>query len=116
MRKSIAVLALAAVASLSLSACFVGPHQFGRSVDDWDRDLYVNSPWWNAALWLVPVIPLGYTLAIVGDFLVTDAYSFWLDDAWDGAGTGFEHLKVESPDGQMRSLLTEGSGWLQTHR
>ena len=74
---------------------------------------YVNSPWVDAILWVVPVIPIAGFVAMVGDFFVTDAYAFWLHDAWDGKGTGFEHLKVDASDGKMSSLLNDGSGWLR---
>jgi hypothetical protein len=98
------IAALAATASLSLTSCLAGPHQLRRSVDDWDQKLYVNSPWLDAVLWVIPVIPIAHYIAFAGDFLVTDAYSFWFHDAWDGKGTGYEHLKVDAPD---------GSGWLK---
>jgi hypothetical protein len=34
------------------------------------KPLSVNSPWWSATLWLVPVIPVAYVGAFVGDFRV----------------------------------------------
>jgi hypothetical protein len=113
MRKLFTSLALCAVATLSLTSCAAGPHQLRRTVDDWDHKLYVNSPWLNGVLWFIPVIPLGHFVAGIGDFFVTDCYAFWFKDAWDGKGTGYEHLKVEATDGKMNSLLNEGSGWLQ---
>lgn len=110
MRSPLRLLACFAALAL-LSSCFVGPHQLRRTVDDWDHKVYVNSPWWNAALWIVPVIPAATALAIVGDFLVTDPWAFWCEDAWDGAGTGFEHARVDWADGRMESLLLDRSGW-----
>lgn len=105
-----------AAAALLLASCAAGPHQLRRSVDDWDRKVYVNSPWLSAALWVVPVYPTMYMGAWVGDFLISDAYHFWFDDAWDGNGTGFEHLEVESPDGWVESLLSERSGWQRVEK
>lgn len=116
MRKFIASLALGSVAVLGTTSCAAGPHQLRRTVDDWDHKLYVESPWIDGILWFVPVFPLAHLFAGIGDFLVTDAYAFWLNDAWDGKGTGYEHLTVDAPDGKMGSLLNEGSGWLQVKR
>ena len=109
------VLASCALAAL-MCGCAAGPHQVRRSVDDWDNQLYVNSPWWNACLWIVPVIP---TLEIGGwvvDFLITDPWFFWFDDAWDGAGTSFEHLDVQETDGYVQSLLMDRAGWTRAEK
>jgi len=89
-----AAILVAATLSCGLTSCFAGPHQLRRSVDDWDHKLYVNSPWIDAVLWVVPVFELANWVAWVGDFIVTDGYTFWFKDAWDGKGTGYEHLKV----------------------
>jgi len=113
MRKFISSLALGAITAVSLTSCAAGPHQLRRTVDDWDHKMYVNSPWVDAVLWVIPVIPLANLVAGIGDFLVTDAYCFWLHDAWDGKGTGYEHLKVEAKDGTLGSLLSDGTGWLK---
>jgi hypothetical protein len=94
----------------------VGPHQLRRTVDDWDHALYVNSPWACAALWLVPVIPVGEVLARVGDFLVTDPWCFWFGDAWDGAGTGYRHAPVQATDGSVGSLLLPREDWTRKER
>lgn len=114
MRKTITSLALSAVAAVSLTSCMAGPHQLRRTVDDWDHKMYVNSPWIDAVLWVVPVFPFANFIAQMGDFFVGDAMCFWLHDAWDQKGTGFEHHKVDAKDGTMSSLLNEGSGWLKT--
>lgn len=98
----------------NLGSCAAGPHQLRRTVDDWDHNLYVNSPWLDAVLWAIPVIPTSFVVAIVCDFLVTDAYAFWFDDAWDGNGTGFEHLQVQWTDLHVRSLMIDRSGWTRT--
>jgi hypothetical protein len=98
---------------MGLSGCAAGPHQLRRSVDDWDQKLYVNSPWLNAVLWIVPVIPIAHFLGGIGDFLIVDAYSFWFKDAWDGKGTGFKHLEVQATDGQMKSLLLDDGKFLE---
>ncbi|MEY4828613.1 MAG: hypothetical protein RLZZ562_409 [Planctomycetota bacterium] len=105
------ILAVGIAAALS-TACAAGPHQLARTVDDWDNRLYVQTPVMNGVLHVVLVIPLLTVCAKVGDFCITDAACFWFDDAWDGHGTGFQHLKVEPTDGQMQSLLIEGSGWM----
>ena len=112
MRKLGIVLAL--LLSFSFTSCAAGPHQLRRSVDDWDREMYVDSPWLDALLWVVPVYPLAYFVAGVGDFVVTDGYTFWFKDAFGGAGgTGFTHLTVDSPNGYMSSLLMDEGKWLQ---
>ncbi len=103
-------------ALLATSACVAGPHQLRRSIDDWDHKSYVNSPWWNAALWVVPVFPVCYAGAFVGDLLITDAWAFWGEDAWDGNGTGFEHLDVPWTDGRMTSLWREHAGWTRIEK
>src|SRR5690606_5226965 len=108
MKKLASALALAAV--VSLTSCASGPHQLARTVDDWDQKVYINSPWLNAVLYIVPVFPLAQFGAGIGDFFVTDAYAFWFKDAWDGKGTGFEHYKQNWTDGRMKSLLMSDSG------
>ena len=101
---------------MCLAGCFAGPQQLRRSVDDWDHKTYVNSPWWSATLWVVPVVPAMYVGAIAGDFLVTNPLAFWGEDAWDGNGTGYEHLHVEWTDGREQSLYSEFGGWTKTVR
>lgn len=107
---------LALLSVALLAGCFAGPQQLRRSVDDWDHKNYVNSPWWSATLWVVPVIPVMYVGAFAGDFLVTNPLAFWGEDAWDGAGTGYEHLHVEWTDGRQGSLYAEQSGWTKVVR
>ena len=109
-------LAVAALLASALSSCFAGPHQLRRTIDDWDRRIYVNSPWFNATLWIVPVLPICYLTAITCDFFVGDAYAFWFDDAWDGAGTAFVHAHIEETDGRVESLLITGSGWTRSEK
>jgi hypothetical protein len=99
-----------------LAACAAGPHQLRRSVDDWDQKTYVNSPWFNATLWIVPVLPISYLTAIVVDFTITDPWAFWCEDAWDGTGTGFKHLDVQWTDGSMSSLWRERGAWTKIDR
>lgn len=106
MRKSL--LALSAGICLALSSCYSGPHQLARTVDDWDAKLYTESPWINAVLHVIPVIPLAGFGAAIGDFFVTDAYFFWFKDAWDGKGTGFKHAEYLGEDGHVESLLGNG--------
>ena len=95
------------------ASCSAGPHQLRRTVDDWDHEMYVESPWLNGALHFIPVIPIVGFFASVGDFFVVDAYSFWFKDAWDGKGTGFVHHKVEHTDGAMTSLLTDDGKFME---
>lgn len=106
----------ATLLALPFAACAAGPHQVRRSVDDWDHNLYVNSPWLDAALWVVPVIPVATVGAFVIDFCVTDAWAFWFGDAWDGAGTGYQHLFVEPTDGRVGSLMMDRSGWTKIEK
>lgn len=110
------LLAAATLLCLPFAACAAGPHQVRRTIDDWDHKLYVNSPWFDAALWVVPVIPVATVGAFVIDFLITDPYAFWFDDAWDGAGTGYQHLFVEPTDGRAGSLLLDRSGWTKVDK
>lgn len=96
----------------TLAACFAGPHQLRRSVDDWDQRLYVESPWLDAGLWVVPVIPALSLLAGAADFLIVDPYYFWGQDAWDGNGTGFEPAPTD-PDTWAGSLMSDRTRWLR---
>jgi hypothetical protein len=100
----------------TLASCAAGPHQLRRSVDDWDHELYVNSPWFDSLLWIVPVIPTLHVGAFVVDYLIGDPWAFWFEDAWDGNGTGFEHLPVEWTDGKVQSLMMPRSGWTRSEK
>lgn len=100
----------------TLGSCFAGPHQLRRSMDDWDHKHYVNSPRWNAVLWIVPVIPVATVVALALDTVITDPYAFWFGDAWDNAGTGYEHLPVQWNDGRVSSLWNDRSGWTRNER
>lgn len=113
-RRRASLLAPLLLAATVLGSCAAGPHQLRRTIDDWDRQLYVNSPWFNAALWVVPVIPVATIGGFTFDFLIGDPYAFWFGDAWDGEGTGFEHSPVEAVDGTVDSLLLDRSGWTRT--
>ncbi len=103
----------ALLAITTFAACSAGPHQLSRSVDDWDAKTYVESPWLDGVLHFIPVIPLAAALGGLGDFLITDAYSFWFKDAWDGKGTGFTHFTPKATDGAMDSLLLDDSHFMQ---
>jgi hypothetical protein len=111
MKKTLVVLPLLAMGALS--SCLSGPHQLKRTVDDWDQKSYVSSPWLNAVLWIIPVIPIASFLGGIGDFFITDAYAFWFKDAWDGKGTAFTHFNPTPTDGSMSSLLNSGAKWLE---
>ena len=100
-------------AAALLSSCAAGPHQLSRTVDDLDQKVYVDNPWLNALLYVVPVLPVAKLGALVGDFVVTDAYAFWRHDAWDHKGTGFEHYTQEWTDGRFKSLLANDGVFLQ---
>lgn len=110
--KKFSMLATAAAVA-ALASCAAGPHQLKRTVDDWDHKMYVENPLLDGVLWVVPVIPLAHFGAMIGDFLVVDAYHFWFKDVWDGTGTGFEHYPVEAPEGRLQSLLIDGASFLQ---
>lgn len=111
MKKIATAFALAVAATLT--SCASGPHQLARTVDDLDQKVYINSPWLNAVLHIIPAFPLAKFGAAIGDFFVTDAYAFWFKDAWDGKGTGFEHYKQNWTDGKMGSLLNNDAGFLK---
>lgn len=101
-------LAVALLGSLTMTSCVSGPHQLQRTVDDWDRDVYVKQPWINAVLHIIPVIPFARFGASIGDFFITDAYAFWIRDAFAGdGGTGFDHADVPAKR-TMGSLLGDG--------
>jgi hypothetical protein len=108
-------LPLAALCVL-LSGCFVGPKQLQRTVDDWENQIYTDSPWMCSMLYIVPVIPVGGILAQIGDFFVVNPIAFWFDDAWDSHGTSFRHYVVEGEDGEMRSLLFDDTKVLRVHK
>ena len=107
MRKLLASVAVC-VAAFSMTSCMAGPHQLVRSVDDWDQKTYINNPWLDAAMWVVPVFPICGFAAGLGDFFVGDAYAFWFHDAWDMKGTGFKHAETAPTDGYVNSFLGEG--------
>lgn len=100
----------------TLTSCAAGPHQLRRTIDDWDHNLYVNSPVWNGVLWIVPVMPIATIGAFVFDFLIGDPYAFWFGDAWDGKGTGYRHLPVQATDDSVDSLLIDRSGWTRSDK
>ena len=106
---------LGLASAMSLTSCAAGPHQLQRTVDDWDQKMYVESPWIDAVLWVVPVFPVLHFGASIADFFVTDGYTFWVKDAWDGKGTAYEHYKVEPTDGTYKSLLIDDAGYLRSH-
>jgi hypothetical protein len=111
MKKTLLLLALVAV--FSLSGCLAGPHQTKRTVDDWDRDMYIDNPLLNGVLWVVPVFPLAYFGASIVDFFAVDAYHFWIKDLWDGKGTGFEHSEMSAEDGYLQSLLIDDAKFFE---
>lgn len=100
--------------TVALGSCAAGPQQLRRTIDDWDHNLYVNSPWLDAALWIVPVIPVATIGAFTFDFLVGNPWAFWFGDAWDGNGTSFRHAPVQPTDGTVDSLLLDRSGWTRS--
>lgn len=109
--------AFAAVAlATALGACAAGPQQLRRTIDDWDHNLYVNSPWLDAVLWVVPVIPVATVGAFTFDFLIGNPYAFWCEDAWDGSGTAFRHAEVQPTDDTVDSLLLDRSGWTRSDK
>ncbi len=98
---------------VSLGSCAAGPQQLQRSVDDWDHKLYVEEPLIDGILWVVPVIPIAKYGALIGDILITNPYHFWLEDVWDGEGTGFVHAAVPPVDGVVKSLMMDDAKFLK---
>ncbi len=96
-----------------LSSCAAGPHQLRRSLDDFDQKLYIENPWFDAILWVVPVMPIAMIGTSIADLFTGDAYSFWAKDAWDGQGTAFRHYQPEVLDGTMESLLYDDARFFQ---
>lgn len=94
----------------SLGGCLMGPQQLQRSVDDWDRKLYTNSPWLDVAFWILPIVPVSKIGAFVCDTLVTNPWAFWSRDAFAGNGTGFEHFRDDAPSGHLPSLTAPPTG------
>lgn len=107
MRQAVAALGL--TCCLALPSCLAGPHQMSRTVDDWEQELYVKSPWMGALSY--PVVALVKGVARVGDIFIGDAIAFWLDDAWDSEGTGFMHYQPEFKNGYVKSMLFEDDGF-----
>lgn len=102
----------ALLAALTLGSCAAGPQQLYRSVDDWDREMYVNNPRIDGLLYFIPVIPVVKYVAAIGDFFIVNPYHFWLEDVWDNQGTNFKHLDVESTDGYVDSLWADDATFL----
>ncbi|MEZ5988304.1 MAG: hypothetical protein R3F30_04130 [Planctomycetota bacterium] len=110
MRKLLTALSLSAL--LGLGSCMAGPHQLRRTVDDWDAKMYTESPWLDAVLWIVPVIPLANFGATIADFFVSDGYTFWVKDAFKGeGGTGFKHAEYLGKQ-HVKSLLLDDAEFL----
>ena len=99
---------------LLLSGCFTGPKQLHATVDDWDRQLYVDTPWFNGALWIIPVVPAARIGSLFIDGVVGNFYTFWFEDAFDGeGGTTVRHAEIASRE-SMKSLLRGDGLWVQT--
>ncbi|MDA1114810.1 MAG: hypothetical protein O3A95_11000 [Planctomycetota bacterium] len=112
MKKTLTLFALLAVASLA--SCTAGPKQLARSVDDWDREMYVETPLMNGALHVIPVIPIVDFVATIGDILIVNPWFFWSEDVWDAKGTNFEHTSVWDSDGHLDSLAEKpNSGFMK---
>jgi hypothetical protein len=107
---------LAITFGLLLTGCAAGPHQLSRSIDDWDQKIYVNSPWLNAAMWVVPIYPVMHVGARAIDFAITDPYYFWFQDAWDGNGTGFRHMHIDYTDGWVDCVLADRAAWIRSEK
>jgi hypothetical protein len=112
MRRLLPVLGLVAT---TLCSCLAGPQQLRRSVDDWDHALYVQNPWLDAGLWVVPVIPIASLAGGLVDCLVVNPIFVWGSDAWDCNGTGFKHHDPV-PDTWCDSVLLERGRWLRTEK
>lgn len=104
---------LAVGMTLFLGACAAGPQQLSRSVDDYDQKLYIQNPWLDGILYVIPVIPLAKYVAAIGDFFIGNAYAFWFKDAWDMKGTAYTHFNPTPTDGSMSSLLLDDGKWLE---
>lgn len=102
----------ALLALLTLGSCAAGPQQLSRSVDDWDREFYVNNPRVDGVLYFIPVIPIVKYVAALGDFFIVNPYHFWGEDVWDNQGTNFKHIEVESTDGYVNSLWADDADFL----
>lgn len=105
MKKLISLFAL--VAAATLVSCTAGPKQLQRSVDDWDRQMYVEKPLMNGILHVIPVIPIADLLATLGDTLIVNPWFFWSEDVWDEKGTNFHHIEVSDTDGHLDSLVAD---------
>ena len=95
-----------------MASCTAGPKQLQRSLDDWDRDMYVERPLVNGVLHVVPVIPLMDFVASIGDALIVNPYFFWFVDVWDDKGTNFEYSTIEDQNGHLDSLNTKPNNGL----
>ncbi len=111
MKKMIAALGL--VLAVSLSSCVAGPKQLARTVDDWDGKMYVENPWMDAVLNVIPVIPLAGAIGGFVDFFSDNLVAFWMHDAWDGKGTAFKHFEVTPTDGAAHSLLLDDGKFME---
>lgn len=109
------LLPILALVTSTLSSCMAGPQQMRRSVDDWDHALYVESPWLDAGLWILPVIPLASCAGQLVDCLIVNPIFFWGSDAWDGNGTGYKH-QSPVPDEWTNSVIAERGRWLRVEK
>ena len=107
------LVSLSLLCCFAFTSCLAGPHQLARTVDDFDGKLYTESPWIDAALQVIPVIPFARYIASFADALTGDAYAFWAKDAWDNKGTGFKHKEFLGTDGHVESLLLDSAKWFE---
>lgn len=100
MLKQRLLLPTVALSLLLLPSCLAGPHQLGRSWDDWVNQRYSENAWLHGAVFqnILPIYPLTGGLLGFLDLIIVNPYYFWSEDAWDGRGTVYEHQPTpESP-------------------
>ncbi len=98
---------------LSLPGCLAGPKQLHSTIDDWDQQLYVDTPWFNGAMWVIPVVPAARFGALLGDVLIGNFYTFWFEDAFSGeGGTTVRFADIETKR-SMKSLLRGDGKWVE---
>ena len=98
-KRSLCALALATT-MLATSSCSSGPHKLRRGWEDYTNQKYTESSWIHGALLqdVLPVYPLVTLVMGIGDWLIVNPYYFWSQDAWDGKGTGFDHVALEGAE------------------
>lgn len=106
---------LVALALLLLAGCWSGPWQLTQSWRDNTQDWYSNNAWVHGALLgdILPVYPIVWLFAMLGDVLIMNPFYFWSHDAWTNEGTAYVHTQPTGPRTVGNLFSSSGSAGKQ---